>query len=178
MKIGIDIDDTITNTKEIFARRLKKYCTKNKIANWKEKGNLSDKQFHEFLEKEGKSLYLEMTPKKHAKEVIQSWVEMGHIIYLVTARSSKDCINIEEYTKTFLEKNEIPYQEIIFNSQNKYRDCKKLKLDLFIDDRESVLDTFPKEKIELIRFIPNKNHYSKYLKVESWKELDKIVKSL
>ncbi|MCI8394049.1 MAG: hypothetical protein HFH86_01030 [Bacilli bacterium] len=177
MKIGIDIDDTLTETQKKFQQEIKKYCRRNKIIREKETQRLTEEQFQKFMQEQGR-IYLELKLKKKARKVLQKWNQNGHQIYFVTARSEQDCPKVEEYTKDYLQYFNIPYQKIIFNAQNKGKDCKKLNLDVFIDDRESVLDSFNQSKTFLVRFINNKKNYSKYTKVCSWKELEKIMKFL
>lgn len=176
MRIGIDIDDTITETKREISKQIKKFRRQYKLKRYNEFHQLSDENFTKFMTEYGSKIYLEMKIKKRAIEVIRKWYEKGHEIYFITARAESDCKNIEEYTKLFLRKNIIPYHYIMFNSKNKGVDTATLNLDVFIDDRESVLDTI--KGPFLIRVIADKKNYSKYKKARNWKEIEEIVSTL
>lgn len=178
MRIGIDIDDTLTHTKKIFPKKIKKYRKKHHIKRYSDTFQLSEEDFAKFLKEYGKSIYLNMKEKKHATSIIKGWIKEGHEIYFITARNKKDVPNVEEYTKEYLKQRKIKYQEIIFEAANKYLASKKLNLDVYIDDQERMLDTFPAKDAYLIRFVPNKKVYSKYQKATNWKEIDKIIKNL
>lgn len=175
MRIGLDIDDTLTDTKKVFKKYAKKYKKKHHLQTYSDRKMLSEEDFHKFIKEYGKELYYHAKIKKNASKMIQKWMKEGHEIYFITARNKKDCEKVEIYTKGFLACHHVPFDNIIFNSTNKYLDSKDLKLDIFVDDREKVLDDFPKTKITLIRMIPSKNIYSKYQKVTNWKEIDDII---
>lgn len=176
MKIGIDIDDTITETKWEISKQIKKYRRKYKLARYSETHQLSEEHFKNFMVEFGEKVYLGMKVKKHATEVIRSWKEKGHYIILVTARCEEECPNMKVYTRKFLKDNHILYDALLFGSKNKGMDTKDLGLDLFIDDRESVLDTI--KGPFLIRVLEDKKNYSKYKKARNWKEIKEIVEKL
>lgn len=176
MRIGIDIDDTLTETKQEISKQIKKYRRIYKLKRYNEFHQLSDEDFKKFMVEFGEKIYLGMPLKKKAVRVIQEWKEQGHIIYFITARAENEVPNIEYYTKSYLRKYQIPYDGIVFGSQDKGLDCQRLQLDVFIDDRESVLDTI--KGPFLIRMILDKKNYSKYHKVRNWKEIKEIVKTL
>ncbi|MCI8575371.1 MAG: hypothetical protein HFI09_02770 [Bacilli bacterium] len=176
MKIGIDIDDTITETKWEISKQIKKYRHKYKLKRYSDTHQLSDEDFKKFMVEFGEKIYTGMKVKKRAAEVIRKWHEQGHYIILVTARSELDCPNIKEYTKAFLKENYLLHDALIFDSKNKGFDTSELGLDIFIDDRESVLDTF--KGPFLIRVLEDKKNYSKYKKARNWKEISDIVQKL
>ena len=178
MKIGLDIDDTTTNSRKVFRKEIKKYRHKNKLKRYSEVLQLSEEEFKKFLKERGENIYTRIKPKKHEAKVISKWNQMGHEIYFITARSDDDCTKIEQLTKRCLEKYHIPFNQVILQSKNKAEDAKELNLDVFVDDRESVLDTFQHTDVYPIRFLENKKNYSKYSKVSNWKELDKFIQKL
>ena len=49
MKIGIDIDDTITETKWEISKQIKKYRRKYKLARYSETHQLSEEHFKNFM---------------------------------------------------------------------------------------------------------------------------------
>lgn len=170
MKIGLDIDDTLTNTQKIFKKYKNKYQRKHHL-NYGDK-KMSEEEFHDFLNTYGTKIYLNMSLKKDVLKYIHKWLNEGHEIYFITARSNDEFSKMEVCTKVFLKNHKLPIQNIIFASKNKYQDSKQLELDVFVDDHESVLDKFPKDQMLLLRMIPNLNNYSKYTKVANWKQID------
>ena len=178
MRIGIDIDDTLTQTREIFPKKIKAFRKKYHLKKYSERQQLSDEQFFNFGLIYGKEVYLSMKEKKHAIKIIQKWILEGHEIYFITARSNKDVPNVEKYTREYLEKRKIKYKEIVFDAKNKYLASKKFNLDVYIDDQERMLDTFQAKDAYLIRFVRNKKIKSKYQKATKWKEIEKIVENL
>ncbi len=177
MRIGLDIDDTFTETKKAFRRSFKKY--QKKYNSTKERiENLNYEEYKEFLKEYGEAIYFKVKEKKNASKVVRKWIKEGHQIYFVTARSKDYFEKMEEYTKKYFIKRDIQYEHIFFGVRNKYECIKDLNLDLFIDDQEKVLDSFPKDKLTLLKMIPDKNNYSKYEKVTNWKEIEELVKTM
>lgn len=173
MKIGIDIDDTITKTGKRYNHLIRKYQRKHNLP----MKPLKENEYEKFLEEYGEKIFKKLPLKKQSVKVIKKWLKEGHEIYFVTTRNNKMYKNLEKDTKEQFK--QIKVQSIIFSAQNKYQATKDLNLDIFIDDRESVLDTFPKNtKTYLFRFVPNKEIYSKYPKIKSWKELALTVENL
>lgn len=153
MKIGIDIDDTLTNTSELLLAYAQKYdyevlknrkqLDKNKVysiingekvkdgMNWTLEQNNDFKDMYH-------SIVLENAPiKPFAKEVIDKLIEEGNQIFFVTARNNKDDRINDSYaiSKKLLENNQIKYDMLITECSNKLSICKKNNIDVFIDDK-------------------------------------------
>ena len=175
MNIGIDIDNTLTNSSKTFNKYLKDYCRKHHLKRYSKEKRVSDEHFLKFLDDYGQVLYSQMKLKKNAKKVLTKWKEKNYKIYFITARHESTCLNVEKYTKDFLKNNDITYDDILFVLNNKYIASKDLKLDIYIDDYEKELGNFKDKNTLLIKFVKNKKYASNYLKVKSWKELEKIV---
>lgn len=178
MKIGIDIDDTITETEKTFRKYIKRYRRKNKIKKYSKEKQLSDEDFLSFFEQYGEEIYMKLPLKKHVVRVLKKWILEGHLLYIVTARTRRKDEDIELWTRKYFEKLDISFEKMIFNSRNKYEDTKEIGLDVFIDDREDVLQKFPSKDIFLIRMVSKKNIYSKFQKVVCWKDIEKIIDNL
>jgi len=153
MTIGIDIDDTLTNTSELLLAYAQKYnyeilknkesLDKNKVysiinggqleygMNWTlEQANSFKDMFHASV--------LENAPiKPFAKEIINKLIKEDNKIIFITARNDKgDRIN-DSYSisKNLLEKNNINYDKLITECNNKLLVCKENNIDIFIDDK-------------------------------------------
>ena len=176
MKIGIDIDDTITETAKSIFKYRKKFIKEESIS-VNEKWLLEKNDFRKFMNHYGKQIYSLMKLKKNAKKVITELYNDGYEIYFITARDNRDVPNIETYTKEYLAKEEIPYHKLICKAKNKALASKKYHLNLMIDDQETFLDSFTSNDIIKLRMVKDKSIYSKYRKVTNWKEINQIIKA-
>ena len=148
MNIGIDIDDTISETFETLVPYSQKYT----IEDLKRESDLemrSDFSNHFYIvdankwnEEEAKAFWEKYYPemlrklniKKFASEVISRFKKEGHKIYLITARWEMRADNIREITTKWLEENNVEYDEIFLNAEDKLKLVKENNIDIFIDD--------------------------------------------
>lgn len=151
MNIGIDIDDTISNTHDILFSYAQKYTSedlKKELASPKDKvisGNGYCARFHNWNEQEEREFWKkyyttiiqQVNPKKFAKEVISKLRKNGHKIYLITARFDIEENNIRQITREWLKENEIEYDGLIFNARDKVKAAKDNNIELLIDDAET-----------------------------------------
>ena len=147
MNIGIDIDDTIANTYDVLFKYVQEY-TIHDIVTDREKTNRDmiaqmyrtnfrngdKKQDKEFFNRYYEKTVLKVKPKINAIENIKKLKEEGNQIYLITARFPSEKFNIEELTKGWLKKYDIPYDKLILNSENKVITAKEHCIDIFVDD--------------------------------------------
>lgn len=151
MKIGIDIDDTISNTCE----KMFNYAQRFDIEELKREGNLkeeslgrckthmyvqeihgwSEEEGKRFIEKYYKKTLLTVLPKLYAKEILEQLKKEGNTIYFITARFELEGMeSAENITMEWLKQYEIPYDVLITDAQDKVKIAKENKIDLFIDD--------------------------------------------
>lgn len=147
MIIGIDIDDTITDTYEVMINYSQKYiidvlkkepilrdgsCNEayytRYLYGWE-----NDEDF-EFLKEYYERIMNEVKPKTLAIEYLQKLHNQGHKIVLITARWDSEKFDIREVTKKWIQKNSIPYDKLIVNAENKLVAAKQENIDVFIDD--------------------------------------------
>lgn len=148
MIIGIDIDDTISDTYEVMVNYAQEYTANvlkqepimNHIENCathfytKEIHNWEDGQDLEFLKLYYEKILNNIKPKTLAKEYITKLQEEGHKIILITARWTCDFFDVRETTKRWIEENCIPYHDLVVNAGDKRKVAKEKNIDLFIDD--------------------------------------------
>ena len=148
MNIGIDIDDTISESFETLFPYSQKYT----IEDLKRKSKIelrSDYPNHFYIvymngwnEKEAvdfwKKYYAEilrnLNMKKFASEVINKLKSEGHKIFLITARWDMEKDNTQEITKQWLKENNIEYDGLFLNASDKLQLVKDNNIDVFIDD--------------------------------------------
>lgn len=143
MRIGIDIDNTITNTLPI----LKKYCREynDKVVkrnlqmhedgvasynlyDWTEKENF------DFCIKYLEEVVLQADLKENAKEIIQKLKDEGHNINIISSRAVPMFKTPYETTEKFLKEKGIVYDKLLVGKIEKKSSCIENKLDVLIED--------------------------------------------
>lgn len=185
MRIGIDIDDVITNSSETIEEYVMKDSNSKKLQeHMKEimKGNPSDPDVISFCMKIYLEAFQKVTLKDNAKRVIQNLLDNGNEIYLITARGEnlEFFKGSEELTKNFLEDNNIKYNKIIFNAVNKAQLCVDNQIDLMIDDSIEHCEDIKNIGIKSIVFTSNvnKNTFTTVERVDNWLELEEKIMKL
>jgi len=148
LRIGIDVDDTITETYEtMFAYAQEfNYSILKKECSYKPFYDLPCHKTIEFLHnwtKEELNQYYDMyydkilknaKRKTLSKEYINKLKAENNEIIIITARPDTDKVDAEAVTKNWLEENGIAYDEIITNADVKGAIAKEYNIDVFIDD--------------------------------------------
>lgn len=179
VKIGIDIDDVITNTSETIEEYVMKNNNSQKLQeHMKEimKGNPSDPEVIEFCMETYLKVFQKVKLKDNAKEVIQRLLDKENEIYLITARGEnlEFFKGSEKVTKEFLEDNNIKYTKIFFNAIDKAQLCIDNQIDVMIDDSIEHCEDIKNIGIKSIVFTSkvNKNIFTTIERVNNWLELE------
>ena len=196
MNIGIDIDDTISNTHDVlfsYAQRYTVVDLKKEIQPPKEKnlsGNGFCKRFHNWTDEEEYNFWTkyyaeiieQLSAKKFAKEVIKRIRDNGNKIFLVTARFELPDEDIKKITTEWLEKNGIEYDEIIFNARDKLKVVQENQIKIMLDDAIPNCKQIAENGIDAILMdsMENKNQELQgVIRVYSWihaeQEINKIL---
>lgn len=149
MRIGIDVDDTIVDTITPMIKYADIYneqvLGKNRIDDslgkihsafyLEELYGWDRKTKFDFFDVYYKKVIEECSPLPNAVQAIQKLKQDGHEIYFVTARFSKinDC-DSAQITKNTLIDNKIPFDNVIFDTDDKATSCKEHGIKIFIDD--------------------------------------------
>lgn len=180
LRIGIDIDDTLTNTSELLTEYAHKYdsdyTSDNYIINNVPKivrGIFDEPLLVKFFTDHAQELGRNVTVKEGAKEVIDKLINDGHEIIFITARSDTYFTNAEEFNKEYLTKNNINYHKLICAKSYKTQICKEEKIDIMFDDAVDTCESMQKENIKGVVFTSqiNKDRQTSCDRVSSWKEL-------
>ena len=125
--IGIDLDDTITNIRESMHEEADKFAkskglkiiddTKYLVG---EKYGFTESELEEFFKNYRIKIVENAKVRSGAKDVLKKIINLAY-----------------EFTKNWLDKNEIPYTKLIVNAKNKKEICKEEKVSIFIDDMPS-----------------------------------------
>lgn len=163
MVIGIDIDDTLTNTPKRIVELVSVLAT-------------LDKKDLEIALNTHANKVDDIPLKKNALEVLNYFKDKGHKLVFITARGSNNHEFLIPITNAYFKKNNIPYDEIIYASEEKGISCKKLKVDIFIDDLESNLDNVKRMGIKTLRMTDEKE--SKHDIVTNWLEVKTYIDNM
>lgn len=150
MNIGIDVDDTISNSFEtIFADSQKFDIELGNSGEPKQYGKISDHNQIETLYSHWTNEQIELfwkkyfikvltvaRPKDCVAEVLKNLKEEGNNIIIITSRYEEleGSTKIEDYTRKWLDKNGIVYDKLVLGANDKLKAAKENDIDLFIDD--------------------------------------------
>lgn len=153
MIIGLDIDDTITDTLSVMMAYAEKFTIQDlgreieikeitsdmldpfyvqRMHNWNHEEELN------FFKKYFKDMIEQTIPFFFAKEIISKLRAEGHKIILITARwdevTEEGLLDVTDVTKKWLERNGIEYDKLIVNAGTKGEVAEAEKVDVFVDD--------------------------------------------
>lgn len=184
MRIGIDIDDTITDTSDVIIECVNKYNEDfrgneeiiDDLANIA-RGVLKTESVKSFFHTYAEQILSKPKIKDNVGKVIENLMSQGNKIIFITARSEKIFKNVEKLTKDYLQYNNIKYHKIIFDSYNKVYDCIENKIDIMIDDSENTCERLLTTEVKPILFnsICNKGKEVGCTRVNNWLELETVL---
>lgn len=183
MRIGIDIDDTITNTWEHFIPFFLKTFNipldklKESTPYYESvKDIISCEEYYELIRKH--EYLTESAPlKENVKEIITKLKEEGHTIIFITARSTSSYSDPYQISKKYLDKYQIPYDKIVVNGLDKGTLCKEEKIDLFIDDSIRNCTDVSNQGIDVLMVSTKFNESNKnFVHMNDWKQVYKYIK--
>jgi len=182
MRIGIDIDDTITNTWEYFIPIFSKKFNipEDKIKELPPyygsvKDSVSIDEYFNLI-REYESLMKDVPLKEDVKEILTKLKEEGNTIIFITARSNNTYTNPYLISKEYLDNNSIPYDKIIVNAREKGIVCKEEKIDLFIDDNIKNCIDVSNQGIEVLMMDACYNLLDKeFTHMNNWKQVYEYI---
>lgn len=179
MRIGIDIDDTITNTWETVMPYYSKIygisTSKLKVSNpyyQAIKDKITPEQYYQTIKLilQNTIQYVELKPD--VIRVIKKLHDSGNEIIFITSRSTMDIIKPYETTEKYLKKHNIYYDKLIVGQERKDLTCLNEKIDIFIDDSNKHCDQVANVGIKVLMFETAYNsNNNKHLHVKSWQEI-------
>lgn len=150
MRIGVDIDGVLNDIGEWHYSCGFKFCIENHIDRgfnpykymMEEQFGLTDEENYKFWKEYIFDLMVSIPTRPYAGKVLNLLKDMGHEIVILTARDNRYLTNqyantMNFYVEEWLNKNSIPYDEIIAGPGSKKDKCIKNKLDIMIEDKAS-----------------------------------------
>ena len=183
MVIGIDIDDTITNSSDVFIEYAKLYNKNNNIKFEIDTRQLDQKKAFgwnkynqkKFIKENLDKILSNAKPKNNCIYFINKLRDEGNKIYFITSRNNEELDNISDITKQWLINNNFHYDKLITNCFDKSKICKKYNVDIFIDDNvQNCKLVYSKIRKYVFLFNTNYNssfNYNSIVRVYDWKEL-------
>lgn len=177
MRIGIDIDDTITKTHEYVY-----FLKKTYLSDYDSSKMLPDDVFIPFIERFERDIHQNVELKDGVKEALDYLHNNGHTIIILSSRGSyyKNITEDTAYQDTvnYFKRNKLPYDKIFVNLTDKRESCIENKIDLFIDDKESECISVESANIPTIK-MERKDDVKTNLKVaKNWQEIMMIIKEM
>ncbi len=170
MRIGIDIDDTITNSRDYVVSLKKKY-----LPQYNPYEMLPDDVFQEFIHKYDSDIHTNAPLKEGVVEAISYLKEQGHTIYIMSARGNYSDSSYED-SREYLIKHNIPFDKLLCNLGTKIDAIRREKIDLFIDDNTHICDELRKNGVNVIKMKRHDDTENDHLVCASWKEIIKCIK--
>lgn len=185
MNIGIDIDDTITDTFDYLMPYIAEYF--NTDINSLKDNNISYCNLPEEWKKKeigfAKQYYDKVIPntpvKAEVSEYIKKIKEMGHFIFIITARDNNLYTDPYKTTTEELDINHICYDKLICTF-NKAEACINEHIDLMIDDSIKNCKQVNQAGIDVLLFNSksNCNIDTDFKRVNNWKEVYDYINNI
>ena len=187
-KIGIDIDNVLSNFDEILLEEFLKhdkelrntgivnndiYITKG-MFDWSKEEQ--DEFYYNNIERIAKSLEV----LKDAPEYIRKLKEEGNEIYIISGRDNGEYSDPYKMTIDWLNKYNIVYDKLIltdaYNSLEKAKICLENDIDIMIDDSTRILlEVYNSGITALLMDTPYNRKINNLQRVHSWKEIYEYI---
>ena len=169
MRIGIDIDNCISNFDDTLLKEYLKHDKElrntgiiNKNPEYLRKGmfDWTEEEESSFYHANIEDFAIKLRPIEDSVYYIRKLKEDGHEIYIITGRNNGEYINPKELTTQWLDKYNIVYDKLIFtNAYDKHAKtevCLENNIDLMIEDKPKNINTISNE-IPVICYHANYN---------------------
>ena len=181
MKIGVDIDGTITNLhNEIikYGLQYNDYILGKGIKNenayriseifdWEKDDYV---KFKKYIQMEVLNI---IKPRDDAVEYLNNIKKLGHEIYIITGRKSTEMRDTYNETLNWLKINNIPFDKFIIEEANKGKACLENNIDIFVDDSLKHLNRIYDAGIKKIYIFDNESIFESVFRVELSPKYDK-----
>lgn len=186
MRIGIDIDNCISNFDDVLLEEYIKHDKKLRNT-----GIINDKPYYitegmfDWSKEENDNFYynniqriaMSLKPLNNAKEVIDKLKADGNEIYIITSRDNGEYINPEKMTREWLEKYEIYFDKLILTGRHeKGPVCKENNIDIMIEDNIKNCEDIENNGVKC--YIMNTRYNQEETRFERVKRWDEIYSKI
>lgn len=190
MRIGIDIDNVISNFDEmlletylIHDKELRNTGIINPNAKYIRTGmfDWSNEEELSFYKDNIEGIAKKLKVKEKAKEYIDRLHSDGHLIYIITGRDNGEYSEPYNMTKKWLDENNIYYDNLIltdaYDIHAKSLECLKNDIDIMIDDSVRICSDLITSGITTILMDTPYNRKINIKRVKNWEEFYEFVYS-
>lgn len=190
MRIGIDIDNVISNFNEmlletylIHDKELRNTGIINPNAKYIRTGmfDWSNEEELSFYKDNIEGIAKKLKVKEKAKEYIDRLHSDGHLIYIITGRDNGEYSEPYNMTKKWLDENSIYYDNLIltdaYDIHAKSLECLKNDIDIMIDDSVRICSDLITSGITTILMDTPYNRKINIKRVKNWEEFYEFVSS-
>ena len=190
MRIGIDIDNVISNFNEMLLetylmhdKELRNTGIINPNAKYIRTGmfDWSNEEELSFYKDNIEGIAKKLKVKEKAKEYIDRLHSDGHLIYIITGRDNGDYSEPSNMTKKWLDENNIYYDNLIltdaYDIHAKSLECLKNDIDIMIDDSVRICSDLITSGITTILMDTPYNRKINIKRVKNWEEFYEFVSS-
>lgn len=186
MKLGIDIDGTIKDTRtaavQIFNEELDQDLRPEDIKQFYlgPSYGLTNKEGSKMWRKLEHKIYSLGVPLEGAAEILSQLHQEGHQVTFITARPGMP--HIKKVTQEWLEKHQFPYDgsNLKMGAQNKGKVAQEIGIDLFFEDAPNHLDMLVEEGISTVIMdaVYNRDYPRDLPRIHSWTEALELIRRL
>ena len=188
MKIGIDIDNVISNFNDtllneylLHDKKIRNSGVINKNADYIRKGMFDWNEDEEtnFYKNNIERIAKKLGVIEGAKEYIDKLHDDGHVICIITGRNNGEYTEPYNMTKKWLDENNIYCDNLIltdaYDKRAKTKECLEHNIDIMIDDSVRICNDCIENGITTILMDTPYNKYSNIQRVKSWEEFYRYV---
>ena len=183
MKIGIDIDNVLSNFNEVL---LNDYLEHDKTLNNSgiiHKDEYIRKMFdwdasyeQDYYKNNIERIASLFTPIKDSSKYVNKLKEEGNEIYIISGRDNGEYSDPYNMTINWLKEYDIPYDKLILTDAYKHQEkaglCNEIGIDVMIDDSINVCTKCSENDIECILFeTPFNKNENRFNKLKNWEEV-------
>ena len=183
MKIGIDIDNVLSNFNDVLLedyikhdKELRNNGIINKDVYIRKMFDWSEDEEKSYYEKNIERIAEKFVPINDCSKYIKKLKNDGHAIIIISGRDNGEYSDPYNMTVEWLKKYDIEYDKLILTNAYKHQEkadyCKQNNIDIMIDDSIHVCEKCIENNIECILFETsyNKNE-NRFNKVSNWQEI-------
>lgn len=182
MRIGIDVDGTLTNLQRFVFDKGCEYFKKSVVrtdtmqvrntfgVTKEEEGKFWDDNIFDYA--------ANYEPMYYASNVLNKLHADGHEIYIITSRyhtyeNSEVGKRMRSTVKEWLDKNNLYYDKVVFTHEGKKQRCRELNIDIMIEDKASNILAIASDRKVIVMDQPwnRKTEGDNIHRVYSWSEV-------
>lgn len=184
MRIGIDIDDVITDTSKEMMKYFELYGQNIDFENPLNskvnilRGKFATDEVKQFVKKYGTEIAAKAECRENARETIEKLQQQQNEIFIITAREEPAMQDINRVTKEYLKDNNISFDELFMGIYDKKTFCRNNKIDVMIEDSiETCKDLIETRTIPLL-FTTGINREFEILGVDTVKDWNQVYEKI